>query len=199
MWNPDREAQLDNAEQEPITGPVQYLHSATTDEFSKELIVEYVRATSTGTSSSSITNGVFTGYLDSLSSKDRNRFLNEVHCYQHLGKALSFFVRGQEMDAFGMDELSGVVRAWVDLRKKDGSAEGKKAADAEALLRNMDAFRELAGFEYWTIELMKRLRLSFPLVEVLDVNQGKRKRGFSEETSKSRPRTLAGFFTDSNT
>jgi hypothetical protein len=111
--------------------------------------------------STSIHNEVLERYMRSLSGGNEHRLKNELQILDFTGQVSSFFVRGQNLEAFEADELSSTVEEWAVATKSIYSAPwGDKETAALALQSRFDFFRKEKGFGVWDQQNLKLLRNS---------------------------------------
>lgn len=110
-------------------------------------------------SSTRIQNEAFERYRRSLSGGDRHRLSNELEIFCFTGHASTFFVRGQELDSFAADELTLVVKGWIEgTQKMYCPPYGDKETIALTLLRKFGDYQVERGFVRWTQMHLKALR-----------------------------------------
>lgn len=115
----------------------------------------------TPTSSTSIQNEILDAYMKSLGAGAEHRFRNELQIFGITGQISSYFVHGQELDNFAVNELCEVVKEWEIVDKGlFGAQRFKDEAMSLELLSRFDNFRTIGRFDFWTQMTLEDLRAS---------------------------------------
>jgi hypothetical protein len=110
-------------------------------------------------SHNSINKDILNRYIGTLRADEKYRLSCELEIFSSTCQISSYFVRGQELDSFAMEEMIQIVKEWTETSQRaTGVLSLNKAAFSSELLDRFDGFKMTRRFEHWTQENLKDLR-----------------------------------------
>jgi len=111
------------------------------------------------TSENSINKEILNRYIGTLGADEKHRLSCELEIFGSTGQISSYFVRGQELNTFAVEEMIHVVKEWTKTcQRATGVLSLNKEAFSPELLDRFDGFKMTRRFEHWTQENLKDLR-----------------------------------------